>query len=131
MNGYSLANRTRRKVPRVRFSEYARRILGASYELSVAVVGARRMRRLNRTYRGIDASTDILAFPLGTRSGEIVLNLDAAYAKSPQFGLSPNGYVRYVFIHGLLHLKGHAHGRTMERLERVWTRTLGVPQPRR
>lgn len=131
MNGYSLANRTRRTLPRVRFSEYARRILGASYELSVAIVGACRMRRINRTYRGIDATTDILAFPLSARSGEIILNLDAAYARSARFGLSQNDYTRYVFIHGLLHLKGYAHGRTMERLERVWTRTLGVPEPRR
>lgn len=126
---FSLTNGTRQNIPPVPFSRYAKKILGSSYELSVALVGDMRMRRLNRTYRHKDAVTDILAFPLGKHAGEIILNVKTARAKSSEFGLSPNEYLKYVFIHGCVHLKGYEHGRTMERLERTWCRALGVVHP--
>src|SRR3989449_10488192 len=46
----------------------ARKILAAAgepgAELSLDLVGDRRMRRLNREYRGRDLPTDVLAFPM-------------------------------------------------------------------
>jgi probable rRNA maturation factor len=33
------------------------------YEVSMALIGDRAMRRVNRQHRGIDASTDVLSFP--------------------------------------------------------------------
>src|SRR5688572_19833753 len=48
----------------------ARKILAAAgepgAELSLDLVGDRRMRRLNREYRGRDLPTDVLAFPMRT-----------------------------------------------------------------
>lgn len=129
MDTFSLTNGTRQKTPRAPFSDFKEKILGPRYALSVVLVGDTRMRRLNRTYRSKDETTDILAFPLDAGSGEIFLNVNAAKTKCKQFGLSLNGYLRYVFIHGCLHLKGLTHGRTMERLEDTWCRKLGVPPP--
>jgi len=127
MRMFSLKNGTRRTIPRVPFSRIAEKMTGRSYELSVAFVGDRRMRRLNRTYRNSDRVTDVLAFPLGEKSGEILLNLRAVEKKSKAFGLSPRNYLTFVFIHGILHLKGLTHGRTMEKLEDTWCRKFGVP----
>jgi len=126
---FSLTNTTKRPAPRVPFEKIKQRVLGARYELSVVVVGDTRMRRLNRTYRNRDATTDILAFPLATDSGEIFLSVNAARTKCKRFGMSCTEYLHYVFIHGLLHLKGNAHGRTMERLEDTWCQKLGVARP--
>lgn len=131
MKSFSFINGTRGKTPRVPFSDIVQKILGSSYELSVVVVGDKRMRRLNRTYRKKDETTDILAFPLSKSSGEIVLNVRAAYKKSKQFRLSEKNYLTYVFIHGTLHLKGYEHGRTMERLEDTWCRRFNVQAPAR
>jgi len=129
MKGFSLTNGTRHPVPRVPFSNFAENILGRHYELSVVLVGDTRMQRLNRSYRNKDTTTDILAFPLEKNSGEIILNVRKARAKAKKFGMTPNDYLNFVFIHGLLHLKGMDHGRTMERLEDTWCRKFGVPYP--
>lgn len=36
-------------------------------ELSLELIGDRRMRRLNRDYRGVDCPTDVLSFPMSVR----------------------------------------------------------------
>ncbi len=128
---FSLTNGTRGTTPRVPFSRIKERILGPSYELSVALVGVQRMRTLNRTHRNNDVPTDILAFPLSRVRGEIILNVDTATKKSAAFRLTPRQYLTYVFIHGCLHLKGMEHGRTMEKREDSWCREFGIPPPAR
>ena len=108
-----------------------REILGARYELSVVVLGERAMRALNRTYRTRDTSTDILSFALSPAEGELYLSMRDVTKKAPRFGMSARHYLAYLFIHGCLHLKGHDHGRTMERLEDSWCRTFKIPAPTR
>ena len=39
-------------------------------EVGVSVVGDRRMRELNKLYRHIDSTTDVLSFPLNDPSGD-------------------------------------------------------------
>jgi len=64
--------RSRLRRPRlveVKIRRLAERILTqvkGVWELSLDLVGDRRMRRLNRQYRGRDAPTDVLAFPMRT-----------------------------------------------------------------
>lgn len=108
---------------------FATRILGSRYTLSVVLVGTTRMRSLNKTYRGKDAPTDILAFPLSKNEGEIFLNPDSLRSKAKKFNMTLREYTQYVFIHGLLHLKGYDHGRTMEKLEDRWCQIFSIPHP--
>ncbi|MEK9171906.1 MAG: rRNA maturation RNase YbeY [Patescibacteria group bacterium] len=84
------------------------KVLGINYELSLVFASDALTRRLNRIYRGIDKPTNILAFPLSKTSGEIFINRSRAKPFS----------VKYLFIHGLLHLKGMGHGDTMEQAEK-------------
>lgn len=107
------------------------KILGKKYELSLVFVGETRMKSLNKKYRKKNSATDILAFPISETSGEIFINQNVARKKAEQFSLTKNQYIAYVFIHGLLHLKGYDHGRTMERLEDTWCRKFGVQTPTR
>lgn len=53
-------------------------------EVSVAIIGDRRMRELNRTYRKIDTTTDVLSFPLN----------DATYSKNQPFVEAPDEILR-------------------------------------
>ena len=115
---FSLTNRTRARTPALPYDTLTRAVLGSRYDLSIALVGDARTRALNSHYRGKDKPANVLAFPLEVRTGEIVLNLAAARREAPHFALSYRGMVTYLFIHGLLHLKGYAHGRRMDRLER-------------
>ena len=91
-----------------KFGKIKNKVLGKKYELSLVFAKDSLMRRLNRTYRGKDKATNILAFPLSEMSGEIFINPSRAKPFS----------VKHLFIHGLLHLKGMKHGDTMERAEK-------------
>ncbi len=42
------------------------------------------------------------------------------------FNLSKEGYIAFLFIHGLLHLKGHDHGDIMESLERRYMKKFAI-----
>src|SRR5581483_3378928 len=66
------------------------------------------MRAVTLRTRRKDHVSNVLSFPLSKASGEILICKQAAEPFS----------VEYLFIHGVLHLKGFAHGATMEREER-------------
>jgi probable rRNA maturation factor len=113
----------RRKVlHRSRLQTLAQHILSeagaADTELSVSVVGDRRMRRLNRQYRGLDRSTDVLAFamreaPKASRSmlGDVVISIDTAFRQARAAKHSVDREVVMLLIHGILHLLGYDHER--------------------
>lgn len=128
---FSITNGTKQGIPRVPFLRMKDEVLGTSYELSVVFIGEQRMRTLNKTYRKKDTSTDILSFPIDNDTGEIFLSLNDVKKKAKLFELTDTQYLGFVFIHGLLHLKGLDHGRTMERLEHSWCRAFNIPPPKR
>lgn len=101
-------------------------VLGKSYELSLVFVSRAEMRRLNRLYRGKDASTDTLSFPLSKTSGEIFMNIEEARKEAKKFGRNPKNFLAFLFIHGLAHLKGMRHGSRMESFERKYCARFGV-----
>lgn len=109
----------------------ARRILGARYELSFAFVPPRVSGTLNHRYRGVHGPTDILSFPLSRTRGEMLICKSEVRKRAPRFGMSADAYLRYLVIHGALHLKGHDHGRIMEKLEDRWCRVFRITLPKR
>jgi len=92
-------------------------ILGRTYTLSLVFVGRDRAQQLNTTHRKKDYVPNVLSFPLDERTGEIYITPAVAKREAKKFDMSYTTYVGYLFIHGLLHLKGYAHGDKMERLE--------------
>jgi probable rRNA maturation factor len=91
------------------------------------------MRELNRRYRGIDRTTDVLSFPvheslkdIGAGSeiliGDIVINLPLAARQSKDFGETVPGEVRRLLIHGFLHLLGFDHERSAYQARRMRTK---------
>jgi len=114
---FSISNRTKGKLPRLPFVLIKNKVLGKKYTLSVVFCGKTLSQKLNRIYRGKNKPTNVLSFPLGKTSGEIVIDLKTARIEAPKFGESFQSFVGYLFIHGLLHLKGLPHGRTMETKE--------------
>lgn len=93
-------------------------ILPGEYELSFNFIGPARSRELNRKYRGKDKPTNVLSFPLSETSGEIFIDLATAKKEASGFGMSYKKFIGYLFIHGLLHLKGMEHGKKMEKEEK-------------
>ena len=100
------------------FSRLKNTVLGRQYELSLVFIDQKRSRELNKKYRRKNKPTNVLSFPLSNKVGEIFIDLDTATKDAKKFGMSFREFVKYLFIHGLLHLKGMRHGATMETAEK-------------
>ena len=80
-------------------------------DLSIAIVSDRRMRALNRQFRGKDAVTDVLSFPSDERGfmGDIVVASGVATRQAKDAGHSVQTELKVLALHGLLHLLGYDH----------------------
>ena len=117
---------TKGKLPRLPFASMKDAVLGKKYELSVVFVSRATMRNLNRTYREKDRATDILSFLLSDSAGEIFINLEEAKKESKKFDRDFENFLGFLFIHGLVHLKGMTHGSRMEALEAKFRKQFGI-----
>ncbi len=88
-------------------------------ELSIRLCDDAVMRRLNRRYRGLDRTTDVLAFAMaegeptpqtaGRLLGDVVISLPTAARNARGAGRRPLDEVTWLLAHGLLHLLGFDH----------------------
>ncbi len=113
-------SKSAKKYPKLPYEDIKNSILGKGYDLSLIFVGTKRAQTLNLAYRKATYVPNVLSFPLVKNAGEIYITPLIAKSESKKFGMTPNGYVGYLFIHGLLHLKGYPHGATMDRLEKKY-----------
>ncbi len=121
-----IRNTTKGKLPSLPFVLIKNAILGKNYELSVVFTGDTLSRNLNKTHRGIDKPTNVLSFPLSKTEGEIFLNTKRAKSEARAFGDTYVPFVGFLFIHGLLHLKGMDHGTAMERVEKKFRKQFSL-----
>jgi probable rRNA maturation factor len=101
-------------------------VLGKHYNLSVVFIGDMRARKLNRQFRDKDYPTDILSFPISKEMGEIFMNVRVARQKAKLHERSEKNYLQFLFIHGLVHLKGMDHGRIMDQEEKKFRKKFNV-----
>lgn len=88
-------------------------------EISVLICDGPVIHELNRTYRDVDAPTDVLSFALNegeddvpeeeSELGDIVINLDRAEEQAREYGHSREREVAYLSVHGFLHILGYDH----------------------
>lgn len=105
------------KLPSLPFDMLKNKILGKKYELSIVCVSALVSRTLNRKFRGKDKPTNILSFPLSSKSGELVLHTQTIRRDAPAFDRTYKNFLGFLLIHGMLHLKGMQHSSKMESKE--------------
>ncbi len=109
---------TTKTFPKLPYEVMKDDILGKSYELTLVFIGERRARMLNLTHRKKSYVPNVLSFPLLPTAGEIYIAPKVAEKEAHKFDMTPTGYIGFLFIHGLLHLKGYPHGDTMEKAEK-------------
>jgi probable rRNA maturation factor len=126
---FLLANTARHPIPRVPFSKIKEKVLGKGYELSLVFVPPKKIRALNFRYRKKDKATDILAFPLSKKNGEIYICMREVKRKAPEFGMKIAEYLPFLFVHGMLHLQGYDHSDKMEKLEKKFGKMLKIHTP--
>lgn len=91
-------------------------------EVSVSVIGDRQMRTLNKKYRNIDATTDVLSFPLNESSGpfidppdnilrlgDIMISYPQAVTEASEQNKLVDDVIIELALHGLTHLLGIHH----------------------
>lgn len=93
--------------------------VAADAEISVLICDADTIHDLNKTYRHVDAPTDVLSFALNEGEedipeeektlGDIIINLDRAEEQAEEFGHSKEREMAYLAIHGFLHILGYDH----------------------
>lgn len=123
---FSITNKTRIKIPPVRFDVMKKAVLGEKYSLSLVFIREKKSAELNNSYRKKNKPTNILSFPLDKNNGEIFITLSLTRKEAGLFERKPDNFVAFLFIHGLLHLKGMKHGSTMEKAEAKLRRQFRV-----
>ena len=76
---------------------------------------AMKYKKLTKAQLHKTPTSNVLSFPLSKTSGEILICKSAAKPYTPEF----------LFIHGLLHLKGYKHGGIMEHEEAKLVKKFG------
>ena len=89
-------------------------------EISMLLCNDTYMQELNKTYRNIDSTTDVLSFENDEEYedeegkwkcvGDIVISLDTLPVNADYFEESRNAELKRLIVHGLLHLNGMDHG---------------------
>lgn len=110
----------------VLFSKLQTAILGPHYDLSVAFLSSEKMREVTKRTKNKNKASNVLAFSLSKNSGEILLCKETADAEAEKFYMTKRVYLAFLFIHGLLHLRGMDHGDTMEDEERRIMKQFGL-----
>ncbi len=92
-------------------------------ELSIAIVGDRAIRILNREYLGKDRPTNVISFSMqegdfGTVNpsllGDVVISVDTAAREAEEAGVTFWERLVFLLMHGILHLTGYDHERSGE-----------------
>jgi rRNA maturation RNase YbeY len=113
----TLINETRAKMPRAIFRAIAAHVFPADYKLNVVFANPATMKKYNRMYRNINKPTDILSFPLSKKEGEMYICPSESRREAKNFDREYANFIKFLFIHGCVHLKGYDHGVTMENIE--------------
>lgn len=97
-------------------------------ELTIVLSDDAQLQELNRQFLGIDAPTDVLAFPGGDTDpdsqalylGDVILSVQRAAAQAAAAGHSVHDELCLLVVHGVLHLLGHDHANEAEKVA-MWT----------
>lgn len=114
----------------------------ADLEIDLAIAGEKRMRRLNRTWRGKDRVTDVLSFgnqkPIPSNRdknpkvkfifapnnifhlGEIIVCYPSAVKQARESGHSLGKEMAVLLIHGILHLAGYNHEKSASEARKMF-----------
>nr|MBC7244493.1 rRNA maturation RNase YbeY [Chloroflexota bacterium] len=101
-------------------------------ELTVVITNDEQVRELNRIYRGVDATTDALAFShMGEAKdlilpptvpvyfGDILISYPRAVEQATAYGHPVEEELLLLVIHGTLHLLGYDHEQASDK-EEMW-----------
>ena len=110
------------------------------YQVTLVLTDDAEVRALNRTWRGKDAATNVLAFPTHEKVkepgllGDVVIAYQTTAKEAREQNITLDHHVAHLVVHGVLHLIGLDHideveAERMEAIERTALATLGIADP--
>jgi probable rRNA maturation factor len=114
---------------RAKLRRWVRAALRRNASLTLRLVGAREARLLNLNYRGRDYPTNVLTFIYSAQrplQGDIAICAPVVAREAHLRGLTREAHYAHLTVHGVLHLQGFDHARSIEadRMEKLETRIL-------
>lgn len=85
--------------------------------VTVAFVSDRKIRELNKAFRGKNYATDVLSFPFEADEfdanesflGDIIISVERAETQAAENNLDLETEIKQLILHGILHLCGYDH----------------------
>ncbi|QMU56388.1 MAG: rRNA maturation RNase YbeY [Candidatus Mycalebacterium zealandia] len=92
-------------------------LLSPGGDVSIAIIDDNEMRELNKTYRKISKTTDVLSFEQNTGglAGDVAISIETARRRADLYGITFEEEIKRLVIHGISHLAGHTHKKKKER----------------
>ncbi|HVF69138.1 MAG TPA: rRNA maturation RNase YbeY [Xanthomonadales bacterium] len=111
---------SRKKIKSAVFNIFEENNLHSPIEVSIAIVGDRKMTKLNKKYRDKEGTTNILSFPLAegessqlpsgiTRLGDIIISYPMVIKEAARDEVLVDERIEELVRHGMLHLLGLHH----------------------
>lgn len=110
----------------------------SSHSLTILLSNDRKLRVLNRSFRGKDKPTNVLSFPAAPNPdryrGDVALALGVTSREAKAAQKSFTDHATHLVVHGILHLAGYDHilardAKVMEALEIKILDRLGIANP--
>ncbi|WP_196593260.1 rRNA maturation RNase YbeY [Pectinatus sottacetonis] len=99
-------------------------------EVSITLTDNKNIHELNKKYRNIDRSTDVLSFALNEAQepelsggpdidilGDIVISMEKIFEQAREYGHSVEREIAFITTHGMLHLLGYDHIEEADRIK--------------
>ena len=145
INFEKVGRRYRKLITKV--YEAAEQVTGNDYKNAIVTVSFAKkdeIRNLNRIYRNVDRSTDVLSFPMLNMTykqkikefadevspdgslyvGDVVICKKIAKKQAKEYGHKKKREIAFLALHGLLHLYGFDHIKKEE--EEIMTETANI-----
>ena len=88
------------------------------FEITISIVGDKKIRELNNEFRSINSETDVLSFSANEINpetakkyiGDVIISYPVAEIQSKVLHNQIRDEINLLLVHGMLHLLGYDHG---------------------
>ena len=102
------------------------KIIDSKLMITITLTNAENIKEINKQYRNIDKTTDVLSFPLFEKDelenkiknrlfehedvlGDIIISIPKVEEQAKEYGHSFERELSYMVVHGFYHLMGYDH----------------------
>lgn len=93
--------------------------------INLVLVDDKKIRALNKKFRGKDKPTDVLSFLMDEDGvlGDIAVSVETTRRNAKRYQVTYQRELKRLVVHGALHLCGYEHGRKMANAEKNYQKS--------